>query len=139
MEPSDRKMKFIFNHLVTNIKTISSKLMRKLSRNNRADVDLNQSKPLPILIYQMGKVASRTIYKSLLYTPGMQVFHVHRIGKDVHPNLYERVARFGHPAKIITLVREPISRNISDFFQHLDQYCGTKNAQKKFFDTPCLV
>lgn len=93
------------------------------------DVEQDSLSPLPILVYQMGKVASKTIYESIKQVPGLDVFHVHRIGLDVHPNLYNRVAVSREPATIITLVREPIGRSISAFFQHIGSYAKGINVE----------
>lgn len=82
---------------------------------------------LPILVYQMGKVGSKSVYDSLI-AAGVSAFHVHRIGKDVHPKLFRRIVEKKERAKIITLVREPFSQSISSFFQHLEAYCGSSDA-----------
>ena len=96
----------------------------------------------PVLVYQMGKVASQSIYQSLKAIGEVNVYHVHRLNPDhIHavreeylrrgkrpPNeqkglyLYRKVIKPRKPAKIITLVREPISRNISAFFENLDLF-----------------
>ena len=91
-----------------------------------------------VLIYQMGKVGSSSLASSIKNS-----FHVHNLyysGFEMFPsperaklelrglsflkyilrNYIVRVAIFFAPeVKIITLVREPISRNISMFFQAL--------------------
>ncbi len=100
----------------------------------------------PILIYQMGKVGSAAIKKSLTqYKLGRSVYHVHNLVhyqaiKDLkwHLNksgtsrrydglwsslyLSKQVAR-PMPFKwtIITFVREPVGRNLSGFFQVMDR------------------
>jgi hypothetical protein len=94
----------------------------------------------PVLIYQMGKVASSSIYKSLKLYSDLDVFHVHRLNPEnikrvrneyircgkIPLNekkglyLYEKLFSPGsesNKVKIISLVREPIGRNISAFFQ----------------------
>ena len=94
---------------------------------------------VPILIYQMGKVGSSSIYFSLksLYS---NTYHVHTLNSKILANLkaqYNVKDRGlpGHwsasdmilsnnllaePLKIITLVREPINRNFSAFFENID-------------------
>lgn len=87
-----------------------------------------------ILIYQMGKVASSTVYgsigdylgrdKSFVCPPdnhkddqsnaSTRVYHSHRY-EDFSPTLKQRIKTSTN--KVITLVREPISRNISGFFE----------------------
>lgn len=91
------------------------------------DVYASLREPLPILVYQMGKVGSKSIYDSLT-SAGIDAFHVHRIGADVHPNLFRRVVENKERAKVITLVREPVSHSISTFFQHLEKYCNSPDA-----------
>jgi hypothetical protein len=97
------------------------------------------SAAVPILVYQMGKVGSTSVSKSLEVHGLWSVFHVHRlnpkhiddvkqdlIAKKFRPSsgrinkmLYRQLARNHHQAKVITLVRDPINRNISAFFENL--------------------
>lgn len=106
----------------------------------------------PVVVYQMGKVGSSSILDSLVNYGIKPVFHVHNM-IPASPNSIER-ERFeksglykmlifstwlGFPGllyadivkkrkvtgvKFITLVREPISRNIADFFQNFTYYTG---------------
>lgn len=94
-----------------------------------------------ILIYQMGKVGSTSIEKSLSNTY-YNVEHVHSFHSPVMYEMFNgiRSAKYNNPLKnriserisklirkriikkkkklkVVTLVREPISRNISMFFQ----------------------
>lgn len=99
-----------------------------------------------ILVYQMGKVGSTTVYsslnKQLLFTP---VFHVHSLCDDTlkkYAKAYQAVGEIPGQIKylrhgdflrkkldrsvaikwkIITMVREPIIRDISIFFQQRDR------------------
>ncbi|XOV91163.1 MAG: putative capsular polysaccharide synthesis family protein [Bacteroidota bacterium] len=93
-----------------------------------------------ILIYNAGKVGSRTLYFQLHNTsPFDNVYHTHFLSKEWLERLkgtkyfdenWERANMvFNHlekkPAEkryIITLVREPISREFSNYFQHPDDY-----------------
>ncbi len=103
-----------------------------------------------VLIYQMGKVASSTIKASLLPLPRYEVHQVHRLVlsniERVHREhrargwpmpsgdpggLYlQRDLLARRPAKVITLVREPIARNISYYFQNLDKILGQMKAHE---------
>ena len=65
-----------------------------------------------ILIYQFGKVGSTTIYKSIKEV-GLNCFHVHSF--KYLQNYISNLNRI----KIITLVREPVGRNLSEVFQNL--------------------
>lgn len=108
----------------------------------------------PVLVYQMGKVASSTIYQALVNDEDFITFHVHRLNQKniiqhrqdriekgwqtpekIHeilsPFVYNNIIKSKIPVKIITLVRDPISRNISDYFQVLDQIWGIKDAYSK--------
>lgn len=97
----------------------------------------------PIIIYQMGKVGSTTIYNSLRAAKiPNPVFHLHVLSDDGHQLSvldYQRTRpdkpfydHIRHSQiirskltdknikwKIITLVRDPIAREISDYFQTL--------------------
>ena len=94
----------------------------------------------PVLIYQMGKVGSRTVYDTLsgagLPYP---IYHVHWLSPDGIKEVEERYQNSGsdemprhlitsrvlrrklekkkEPWYIITLVRDPIARGISEFFE----------------------
>ncbi|MFO7942916.1 MAG: putative capsular polysaccharide synthesis family protein [Anaerolineales bacterium] len=100
----------------------------------------------PVLIYQMGKVASTSVYMSLKESTNFDVFHTHRLNPeniakvkeehlqrgDMPPDdtrglyLYNRLIEPRQKStRIITLVREPVGRNISAFFQNLETFkCG---------------
>ena len=99
-----------------------------------------------VLIYQMGKVGSTTIYETLRETVEAPVFHIHTLIPDrldrlgaIQREAYPRTRSVqGHylesrallpyvtgarPAPhwtVITLVRDPIARNLSAFFQTLE-------------------
>jgi hypothetical protein len=85
-------------------------------------------KNIPVFVYQMGKVGSKSVYKSLRqYYTGV-VLHAHYFDPN-HVDwrirrLYQWVIKKGMPLNIISLTREPISRNVSAFFQNLDSITG---------------
>ncbi len=123
--------------------TILTKLKTQVPEIKRLAIKLYLSRTA-ILVYQMGKVGSTTVYHSLknqlFLTPA---FHVHCLGdrdlqeheqaylsKGENPNdfTYLRHGKFlrkklDEPSniqwKIITLVRDPIARDISMFFQQI--------------------
>ena len=76
-----------------------------------------------VLVYQMGKVGSTSVYRSLLAC-GVRAVHLHKL----EPAHVRGIARKDETS-IITLVREPISRRISTFFQNFEQYTGTDYNQ----------
>ena len=103
----------------------------------------------PILIYQMGKVGSSTIVNSLASMKlDLPVFHMHFLNptnirlaeqklREFYGNyhnvnrwaLYESRFVLKHllnqpqlELRIVSLVREPIARNVSSFFQNIDKF-----------------
>jgi hypothetical protein len=107
---------------------------------------------VPVIVYQMAKVGSSTVVAAL-QGAGLPVFHVHRMDAEhtermldtrralgwlVPPTLpphdvlglriRRRLLDRGGRAKIITLVRDPIARNFSSYFEHLDAIWRTGNA-----------
>ena len=105
----------------------------------------------PVIVYQMGKVASSSVYKGMRSIPGIDAFHAHYL----YPENVTRLARHSQdfrglsrlrphykrrylfrrlfrrpstPIEIITLIREPIARNISAYFQNLDRNVSTRDA-----------
>jgi hypothetical protein len=96
-----------------------------------------------ILIYTMGKVGSSTIYRQLLAKyPWLPAFQVHFLSDywiktiipkmpgryQVHLELSEKIkkqlaSKSNLRYKIITIIRDPITRDISDIFQNwMDKY-----------------
>ena len=95
----------------------------------------------PVLIYQMGKVGSTTISKTLT-EHGYSNHQIHYLSEDKlkriednyradnkEPPEHCRSSRLvlnegllGQSIKIITLIRDPIARNISAFFQNISNY-----------------
>lgn len=95
-----------------------------------------------IVVYQPGKVGSSTVCNSL-YTIGINATHVHMLTDcflyDLIPELaweptvveFEAIRKISShcidkikqpkPLKIVTLVREPISRDYSHFLYHMDE------------------
>ena len=94
----------------------------------------------PVLVYQMGKVGSRSLVAALEKLPSIEVLHVHSLNLDtlerikeqhrvrgepfpLHVTVAERINRDmvtqGWSLEMITLVREPISRNFAAFFENL--------------------
>ena len=107
--------------------------------------EIKIAKRTPIIVYQMGKVGSRSITDSLVDYGLHPVIHIHRMNPkniqrvkteyQIHNQklknekiglwLYKNICRNNRQkAKIISLVREPISRNISAFFQNYQRFAG---------------
>ena len=107
---------------------------------------LNLTSHIPIVVYQMGKVGSSSVTESLKLAGVNHVFHVHRMNPDniqrvrkeyldnnqrpldekVGERLCRSIVERRRKAKFITLVREPISRNISAFFQNFMRFTGAE-------------
>ena len=107
----------------------------------------------PVIVYQMAKVGSSAIVDAL-ERHRLPVFHVHRmnpehllhlreerrrLGWEIRPVpphdqlgtlLNRKVVRRGRRARVVTLVREPIARNLSSYFEHLDPIWHTKDAHQ---------
>ena len=106
----------------------------------------NLRRGTPIIVYQMGKVGSVSIRDSLESYGVEPVFHVHKMNpnsiqrireNDLAMNrtpsdwwlseiLFADIIRKGKRAQFITLVREPISRSISTFFQNFGRFTGAE-------------
>lgn len=85
-----------------------------------------------VIVYQMGKVASSSIYKALKKRNDCYGFHTHCLtltkANDSTSNLDKRgrhsislaehIIKPQRPTKIITLVRDPFARNISAYFEN---------------------
>lgn len=82
---------------------------------------LKATKICQILIYQPAKVGSRTIFQSIVKA-GLSCSHLHflNVWNNGASNEYRNIFKKSETIKIITVVREPISREISLFFNFLD-------------------
>lgn len=93
-------------------------------------------KATPILVYQMGKVGSSSVYESLLNQYRGVVLHSHGFsesyGDPKTQLLYRWVTQHTRALKIISLTREPIGRNISAFFHNFERDTGVPYADSKF-------
>lgn len=98
----------------------------------------------PIIILTPGKVGSSSVYYTLKKESKNPVFHIHNLSKTgiklsindhirshrksiplhliVSKNLRKKLTAYTGKLFIITIIREPISREISSFFQNTDQY-----------------
>lgn len=91
--------------------------------------DESQRNGEDVLIYQMGKVGSSTIKKTLK-SEGFQVKHFHYLkgdfaGTDDPGLLILSIGSEGmknYRGRIITLTRDPVARNLSAFFQNIDMF-----------------
>lgn len=110
-------------------------MIHKVANMVRAEIwrhDLNRRlrQHPPVFAYQMGKVASRGITEPLHdYYPGV-VIHDHVFGGDKMQGetreLFKYVTGANQPELLymISLVREPIARNVSAFFNNFKIHVG---------------
>lgn len=97
----------------------------------------------PVLVWQMGKVGSSSVYRTLR-DMGRPAFHVHVLSDEMirrgerrararrqntnadmeNIAIREAFIQSDRSWPIVTLVREPMSRNVSAFFENLDVYVG---------------
>jgi len=108
-----------------------------------------------VLDHQMGKVGSLSVARAISAIPGVTVFHSHWIpprslaagpqGADAvtralfrdqdpygfGPRLWREALAPGRPVDVVTLVRDPIARNISWYFDLLDKFWRIRNAHEK--------
>jgi len=129
----------------------------RLRRQYREEVrSCVESGSTPVLVYQMAKVGSSTVTWALREIDGLHVFQVHllhpenlrrlraalrergrrlaRLQSDMDVRgavFYKGLIKSGLKAKVITLVREPIGRNCSFYFQNLDILWQTADAHER--------
>jgi hypothetical protein len=109
---------------------------------------------VPVLVYQMGKVGSKSVTDSLQNKGVAPVYHVHQLHPPHLRTLNRRRRERGDPerdhrielylhrtlieperrSKYVSLVRDPVSRNVSAFFQNLQVHL----ASSPFDETPPL-
>jgi hypothetical protein len=84
----------------------------------------------PVLVYQMGKVGSSSLGKSLAHARAGISVNTHDFGPQHHKwlvrRLYRAVIDEGVPLDIISLIREPIGRNVSAFFENYERDTGVQ-------------
>ena len=86
----------------------------------------------PVYIFQMGKVGSASLLNTLRENYSGHVFHVHSHNKlsKFQKQLVE-FRKFLHlPVYVITPIRDPISRNVSAFFQNFERFTGNKISDR---------
>jgi len=90
----------------------------------------------PVLVYQMGKVASSSVTRSLSRQyPGV-VLQAHYFNPN-HKNwrirrLYHWVMEETGPLNVISLTRDPVGRNVSVFFQNFERNTGVPYHKANF-------
>ncbi|MEW5817129.1 MAG: putative capsular polysaccharide synthesis family protein [Spirochaetota bacterium] len=118
----------------------------------------NQYKYPPLLVHQMGKVGSSSVTQSLKAAKiDRHIYHTHFLTSELinryeqqrkgylgtpregdlrHIWQYQHLRKLierglnGEKWKIVTLVRDPVARNLSDFFEHIEVMFSAGNQQK---------
>lgn len=89
----------------------------------------------PVFIYQMGKVASSSVRYSLERSYQGPVVHGHYFGPQHRKwevgYLYRAWQEQPFPMKVVSLIREPVARNISAFFENFQRF-----TRYRFQDNP---
>ena len=120
------------------LKRFVLKSVLPLGRNliDQINFQRKKSRATPVLVYQMGKVGSTSIYQSLLKQYPGAVLHTHRfLQKHKRPqirSLYRWAVVEKRPLKVISLTRDPISRNVSAFFENFERDIGIPFAESNF-------
>jgi len=156
-----------FNHLLTQIARRSFFYFRIYGWIERVYINwVNFNVRSPILIYQMGKVGSTSVYRSLKKSAVKHpIFHIHWFSKeglnratvlkdDINDPIFNmhfrrcRLLRAKYDTNkikkwtFITLVRDPIDREISNIFQDIEifhRHLINNKKQIKVEETLALV
>jgi hypothetical protein len=130
----------MYRKIVTLIPRSAKVSIKKILRKLRDYFNLYVLRKQPIIVFQMGKVGSVSVHKSL-EAHGHWVFHTHAVDPKTLDHEFEitSITRwiFRHivkrrvPTKYITMVREPIGTVVSAFFHNLEYFSGEKNSHEK--------
>lgn len=119
-----------------------------------------------VIVYTMGKIGSTTVEKSLKALRKMPVYHIHVLTPDgidradkIYEESFERRRKIafhvlesqylrkqldkglkGKKWKVVTLVRDPIAKNVSSLFENLDLALDYKYEDKvKYLKTEDII
>lgn len=99
-------------------------------------MELRLRRATPVFVYQMGKVGSGSVRDFLLEQYERAVLHAHEFTEDHKKprirRLYEWVETKSRTLNVISLTREPISRNVSAFFKNLEKFMGVSYTSSGF-------
>ena len=150
-----------FSQLHKLMHNLNLKPLLQIGQKVAAEVEVclgfRKSNHPPVLVYQMGKVGSTSVSKSLKAAGLINyVFDIHFLSKDLikYRNFYvesgivpvpyhldlglslrKRIIRGGcNEFKIISMVRDPIARQISDIFENLELICMEAKMPSVLFD-----
>ena len=88
----------------------------------------------PIYLFQMGKVGSVSLQSTLAAQVNNHIVHAHDYSEMAPADKYalESRRRANLPVSVITPVREPLSRNVSAFFQNFKRDTGFEVADRQW-------
>lgn len=89
---------------------------------------------LPVIILQPGKVGSMSLFRSLQKTYKGPVIHSHTFANKDDSYSVRKLVKWhqsGKPFYVISFIREPISRNVSAFFEIYEHYMGVHPRHSK--------
>lgn len=88
----------------------------------------------PVYVYQMGKVGSTSVKETLKANTRSGVIHAHNYQRMLYRDRwflnFSRMV--GRPVKVICPVRDPISRNVSGFFQTFMRDTGFELSERNW-------
>ena len=122
----EKKILHILLQVITFVLRIGRRLERRILSLQKGLSSFDWSKA--IFIYQPGKVASSTITEALSAEYNAPVVQIHSFDRDggeheLNADLKKLQKNGSLPKlKIISLIRDPFSRNLSAFFQNLNKY-----------------
>jgi hypothetical protein len=116
---------------------------------------------VPVLVYQMGKVASQTVVATLVHAGlSSPIFHIHVLSDEpmedderryranwtkdgtashLWTSQYVKHRLETEPEsrwRIVTLVRDPVARNVSMFFQVSQHWLAAEQQRARYLDDP---
>jgi hypothetical protein len=151
----------MLNSDLIRVKSALVRTSRKIARNAYFFSSIYLQRQTPIIVFQMGKVGSTSVALSLhQIVNDCPIFHVHFLNalrlvqliayyenKDLQPphhlymglRVHRHIIRRRHPAKFITMVRDPIARNISSAFQNFELTTGLQSAAEQMLSRHTLT
>jgi hypothetical protein len=116
------------------IKRVIPKSAKRFIRKwiDKISFELKLRVATPVIVYQMGKVGSSSVYNSLLKRYAGVVLHAHSFSPDHEDpqirRLYQWAISKSKPLNVVSLTREPIGTNVSSFFQNFEKFTGEPYA-----------
>lgn len=111
-------------------------LPRKVSRGVSVYADLYVRQRLPTIIFSTGRVGSMALFQSLyrrgVFVVAVETLDPERLAEGNKPGTwnwtYKHIIKPRRPAKILTIVRDPLALMVSDYFPKLKWITGQPEA-----------